>query len=313
MARIPDPSSTGPRAPASGLRHWTTRALLDWMTGAFREKGLDAPRLCAELLVAHVIGCERLRLYMEADRPASDLERDHLRALVARALRHEPVQYLVGEAWFFSLPMKVDRRVLVPRPSSETIVEHLLQTVRADPGLAPGGALVIADVCTGSGCLAVAILKNLPGARALATDLSPPALEVAHLNAQRHGVFDRIELLQGDLLSPLESHPAGHGLHALVSNPPYIPDHEWAEVPPNVKDFEPELALRAGPDGLAFVRPLIEQGPDHLRPGGLLFVEIASSTAASVLELARASPRLTGARIVDDFEGLPRVLFARRV
>jgi len=179
---------------------WTTRQLLDWMTRSFESNSLDSPRLCAELLLSHVIGCERLRLYMDADRPATPLERESLRKLVSRALRHEPVQYLVGEAWFFSLPFHVDHRVLIPRPSSETIVEHVLQQIRAEPTLAPGGSMTIADVGTGSGSLAVALAKNLPGARVVATDISSEALEVAHDNACRHHVEDRIECACGDLL-----------------------------------------------------------------------------------------------------------------
>jgi len=308
------PGETRARTEAQGSRpqRWTTRTLLEWMTGAFREKDIDSPRLCAELLVAHVIGCERLRLYTEADRPASELERDHLRSLVSRALKHEPVQYLVGEGWFFSLPFKVDRRVLIPRPSSESIVENLLQTFRAEPGLAPGGSAVIADICTGSGCLAIALLKNLPNARAIAADLSTEALEVAALNAEKHRVSDRIELLSGDLLAPLETHPAAHSLHAIVSNPPYIPDHEWETVAPNVKDFEPESALRAGDDGMKFVAPLIERAPAMLRPDGVLLVEIASCTAEDTLKQARQNKMLRDARIIDDWEGLPRVLSARR-
>jgi release factor glutamine methyltransferase len=308
----PAPAST----PAPG--QWTTRALLAWMTKAFVAKDLDAPRLCAELLLSHVIGCDRLRLYMDADRPASDLERDLLRGLVTRALAHEPVQYLVGEGWFFSLPFHVDKRVLIPRPSTETIVEHVLQLVRAEPGFAPGGAMVFADVCTGSGCVAVSLLKNLPDARAAATDVSPDALDVARANATRHAVIDRLDLLRGDLLDALDGHPTGVQLHALVSNPPYIPDSEWNSTDPatavgnNVKGFEPEIALRGGPDGLRFVRPLIEHGPTHLREGGLLMIEIAASTATAVLELARAQPTLRDARMLSDVDGLPRVLMARR-
>ena len=289
------------------------------MTRAFEGKGLDSPRLCAELLLSHVIGCERLKLYMDADRPASAIERDLLRSLVARALNHEPVQYLVGEAWFFSLAFHVDRRVLIPRPSSETIVEHLLQIVRAEPGFAPGGAMVFADVCTGSGCLAIALLKNLPNARAAATDLSPDALEVARANATRHAVIQRLDLLQGDLLAPLSAHPTGVRLDALISNPPYIPDHEWESDDPekavgkNVKGFEPEIALRGGTDGLRLVGPLIEHAPRHLREGGILLIEIAASTASSVLGLARGHTMLRDARILSDVEGLPRVLMARRI
>lgn len=297
---------------------WTTRSLLAWMSKAFAEKDLDSPRLCAEMLLAHVIGCDRLRLYMDADRPATALERDLLRGLVARALKHEPVQYLVGEGWFFSLPFVVDRRVLIPRPSSEVIVEAVLQHARAEPGFAPGGSVVFVDVCTGSGCIAVALLKNLPGARGAALDVSADALEVARANAVRHGVIERLDLLRGDLLAPLEGHPMGVQLHYLVANPPYIPDDEWESEDPatgvgrNVKGFEPELALRGGRDGMKHVKPLIDQGPRHLREGGLLMVEIAASTAEAVLALARDHPELRDARIEKDIEGLPRVLIARR-
>lgn len=289
---------------------WTTRSLLAWMSEAFTKAGLDSPRLSAELLLSHVLGTDRLRLYMDADRPASPLERSKLRDLAGRALKHEPVQYLVGEAWFFSLPFHVDSRVLVPRPSTETLVERILQHARAEPGHRQA---VIADVCTGSGAIAVALLKNLPEARAAAVDVSPEALEVARHNAARHGVLDRLDLLRGDLLAPLEDHPDGRSLHYLVANPPYIPDHEWDDVPANVRDYEPALALRAGPDGLTHVRPLIERGPELLRPGGLLLVEIASCTAEAALGLAGSHPLLTRARIERDFEGRPRMLEAQRV
>lgn len=303
---------------AAGGSSWTTRSLLKWIGTALGERGIESPRLCAELLVSHVLGCERLKLYMDADRPASALERDVLRGLVSRALKHEPVQYLVGEGWFFSLPMRVDRRVLIPRPCTEMIVEHVLQHARTNPGLAPGGAWTLADVCTGSGCIAVAILKQLGAARAAATDVSADAIEVASANALRHGVKDRMDLLVGNLLEPLSGHPMGSALHYLVSNPPYIPDWQWESTDPehavgaNVKGFEPEIALRGGVDGLAFVRPIVERAPALLREGGVLLVEIASATEEAVLELARAQDGLREVRVEKDFEGLPRMLHAVR-
>jgi release factor glutamine methyltransferase len=297
---------------------WTTRRLLAWMTDTFTKKDLDSPRLCAELLMAHVIGCERLRLYMEADRPASPLERETLRGLVARALKHEPVQYLVGQAWFFSLPFHVDKRVLIPRPATETIVERVLQHVRVEPnfGGPSGDGVLLADVCTGSGCIAVALLKNMTAARAVATDISEGALEIARQNAQRHKVADRIDFLQGNLLDPLLDFPATRGkgsLNYLVCNPPYIPDHEWADVPPNVKDHEPASALRGGPDGLDYVRPILDYGPALLKPGGLLLVEIAASSADAAMDLLKARPDLTDAQVLQDHEGHPRVLTGRRM
>lgn len=298
---------------------WTTRKLLAWMKEAFAKAGLDSPQLCAEMLVAHVLGCERLKLYTDPDRPASPLERQTLRDLTTRALKDEPVQYLVGEAWFFSLPFQVDKRVLIPRPATTTIVEHVLQHARATPGFHED--VVVADICTGSGCIAISLAKHLRGSHILATDISPEALEVARANAERHKVADRIDLLEGDLLQPLDNHPAAGGddsLHYIVSNPPYIPDDEWKSddpetgVQPNVRKYEPELALRAGPDGLRFVRPILEKGPDRLRPGGLILVEIAASRAKEARAIAESNRKLEAVTVLKDFEGHPRTVVARR-
>lgn len=306
---------------AANTELWTTRKLLLWMRQAFTKKDLDSPGLMSEILLAHILGCDRLRLHMDADRPASPLERETLRGLVQRALNHEPVQYLTGEAWFYGSPFKVDRRVLIPRPSTSTIVDEILHHARATPGFggpagpSSGEGVLLADLCTGSGCIAITLLKQLPLARAVATDLSGDALAVAAENAKRHNVTDRIEFLEGDLTAALAKHPvagADAGLHYLVSNPPYIPDHEWDAVEPNVKNHEPHLALRGGKDGMDLVRRIIADAAHRLRAGGLLAVEIAASTSKPVLALAQATPGLTGARIVRDLEGLDRVLIATR-
>jgi release factor glutamine methyltransferase len=287
------------------------------MQEAFSRQQLDSPRLLAEMLMAHVIGAERLKLYLDPDRPASPLERDALRNLVARALKHEPIQYLVGEAWFFGLPFHVDRRVLIPRPATETIVEEVLQNLRArhGPSATRGGGVLIADVCTGCGCIAVALLKNLPGARVVATELSEEAVEVARGNAVRHGVSDRLDILKGDLLAPLLDYPTTRGaasLDYLVSNPPYIPDDEWGAVAPNVKNHEPHLALRGGVDGLDYVRRLLADGPRLVKGGGLLMIEVADSRASAARELVEAHKDLGDVRVLKDFEGLPRVVMARK-
>jgi release factor glutamine methyltransferase len=296
---------------------WTTRRLLAWMTDAFKKKGMDSPQLQARLLMAHVIGCDDMRLFLDPDRPASDLERGQLRDLVGRALKDEPVQYLIGEWRFFGLPFKVDKRVLIPRPSTETIVEHVLQHTRAEPGFGgkTGEGVLIADVCTGSGNIAISLLKNLTGARAVATDVSAGALEVARENAAKLGVSDRIDFLGGDLLAPLAEFPGTRGLgmlHYLVSNPPYIPDDEWGAVAANVKNYEPTSALRGGVDGMTFVRPLIERGPAHLRPGGLILIEVATARAEESVALMNSRPEIAWATVLDDVEGLPRVVVGRR-
>ncbi|MEM8758064.1 MAG: peptide chain release factor N(5)-glutamine methyltransferase [Planctomycetota bacterium] len=292
---------------------WTTRRLLAWMTEAFAAKGLDSPRLSAEVLLAHVIGCDRLRLYMDVDRPASEIERGALRDLVQRANNHEPVQYLTGEAWFFGMRLKVDQRVLIPRPATETIVEAVLHHCKSRPGFGgkTGEGALIADIGTGSGAVALALAKHLPGARLVATDISADALRVARENAERLEMTDRIEFIEGDLLTALSAHPsAGQEgeLSFLVSNPPYIPDDEWDAVEPNVREHEPTLALRGGMDGLALVRPLLTDGPALVRHGGLVLVELAASRADEAATLAKAAHPSSRVELLRDLEGHDRVI-----
>lgn len=289
-------ATTGP-----GRDVWTTRRLLQWTTSYFARKGFDSPRVAAEMLLAHVLGTRRLRLYMEADRPASDLERAALRELVERAARHEPVDYLVGQAPFFSMMLKVSPAVLIPRPSTESLVEHIIQHARRTPGF---GSPLIADIGTGSGAIAIALARHVPHAQVIATDISAEALAIARANAAEQGVADRIAFVQGDLLEPL----AGRRVRYLVSNPPYISDAEWAVVEPNVKDYEPEHALRGGVDGLKFIRALVAGARQHLESPGQLVLEIAASQKAAALQLAAAAAGLTNPHVLADHERLPRVL-----
>jgi len=285
---------------------WTTRQLLRWTGEFFSKKGLDHPRLRAEMLLAHVLGVDRLKLYMDADRPATELERATFRELVERAAKHEPVDYLVGYTPFFSLHLKVTPDVLVPRPSTETLVEHVLQHARRTPGL---HTPVIADIGTGSGAIAIALAKHIKSAHVIATDVSPAALAIARENAEAHGVSDRVEFIEGDLLAPLE----GRRVQFLVSNPPYISDNEWAEVPAHVKEYEPASALRGGADGLKYLRPLIQHARQHLESPGQLVLEFAASQKQQVLELAEHTDGLAYEHVLADHERLPRVLVADAV
>lgn len=293
---------------------WTTARLLDWMHQTFRQRDLDSPRLLAEMLLAHVMGCERIQLYTQADRPASPEERDTLRELVRRALAHEPVQYLVNQAWFYGIPLSVDRRVLIPRPETETLVDLALQAAR-DAGRQPQDPWLVGDVCTGSGCVAIAIARSLRTATVLASDISPDALQVAQRNRESSGVSDRVHLLEGNLAEPLMDHPLVSetgGLDILTANPPYIPDDEWDAVEPNVKDHEPTLALRGGIDGVDLIAPLLGSLSAVLKPGGLAFIELAASRADLVLELSRRIDGICDQRIVKDAAGRPRVLACAR-
>ena len=275
----------------------------------FARKQIDSPRLCAELLLAHVLGCERMRLYMDTDRPASAAELTRLRALVERAGRHEPIQYLLGEAWFFTRPFAVTPATLIPRPSTERIIEEVLQRLRSESRMTE--PLTIVDIGTGSGILAITFAASLPAARVIATDISPEAIAVARANAQRHGVSDRIEFVHGSLLEPLVHRTPLVQVDFLVSNPPYISNAEWDGVEMNVRDFEPTMALRAGADGLDYLRPLIAASHQFVRPGGEVLLEIADSQAEVVRLLAAENPVLAEVRILSDYEQLPRVLAAR--
>ncbi|MHC5113877.1 MAG: peptide chain release factor N(5)-glutamine methyltransferase [Planctomycetota bacterium] len=285
---------------------WTTRRLLAWMTDRFTEREVDAPRIVAEMLLAHVLGCERLRLYMEVDRPASPAELAELKALVKRADAHEPVQYLVGRTSFFTHELAVDGSTMIPQPCTEDLVEAVLAWSR-EPGRE--GPLRIADVGTGSGCIAIALLRALPDATVLATDIVPAALDLARRNAKDVGVEDRIELVEGDGLAPLVA--AGGAFDVICSNPPYIGDDEWdgGQVQRSVREHVPATALRGGADGLDVIRPIIAGVGALLAPGGLLAMEIGHAQRDAVLELARAAG-LRDPRVLKDHEDHWRVLLA---
>ncbi|MBB6429994.1 N5-glutamine methyltransferase family protein [Algisphaera agarilytica] len=344
---------------------WTTRKLLSWTTQHFEDKGVDSPRVAAEMLLGHVLDVPRLKLYMEPDRPASEEERQTFRELVTRAGKHEPVDYLIGKAPFFGLELRVTPAVLIPRPSTETIIEYVLQAVRSpqrvaealpvfaeeqvqprDSASAPAGELTyepepmpeesqteseaiateqedsafeppapkpapgfngrIADVCTGSGAIAVTLATQLPEATFVATDLSEDALAIARQNAEDHGVADRIEFRHGSLYEPL----GDERFDFVLSNPPYISDAEWAEVLPNVKDYEPTMALRSGADGLDHLRPLIADASRYLLPQGQILLEM-SSTQADAVERFASEAGLSDIAVLKDHEEFPRIVVGR--
>ncbi|MEM9884045.1 MAG: peptide chain release factor N(5)-glutamine methyltransferase [Planctomycetota bacterium] len=285
---------------------WTTRRLLHWTTGHFERAGVDSPRVAAEMLLGFVLGVERLRLYMEPDRPASAAERERFRGLVQRAAGQEPVDYLVGHAPFFGLQLAVSPAVLIPRPSTEAIVERVLQDER---GRDRRDGLRVVDIGTGSGAIAVTLAKHLPDVSVVATDVSDEALAVAKANAETIGVSERIDFRGGDLYQPV----AGERFDWVLSNPPYISDAEWADVLPNVAEHEPVGALRAGADGLDVLRPLIAGAGGRLLPKGRVLFEHSFSQGEATRSLAAATGGAGGLRDVEtlkDHEGLDRVLLA---
>ncbi len=276
---------------------WTTLKLVAWTQGYFARAGVASPRLDAELLLAHALSCDRVRLYLDFDKPLGAAELAAFRELVRRRVEGEPVAYLTGAKEFHGRRFRVDARVLVPRPETELLLEAAL------PALPEGGAAL--DLCTGSGALALTLALERPGARVTATDLSAEALEVAAANAAALGA--KVELLRGDLLGALPSPPPRFDV--IVANPPYVPSGEWEGLPREVRR-EPRLALDGGPDGLRLLSRIAAEAPRFLRPGGLLVAEMHESHLEALPRLCREAG-FASAEARRDLAGLPRLVVAR--
>lgn len=269
------------------------------LTAAFlEERGVPNPRLDAEVLLAHVLGVERIQLYLQFDRPLTEEEIGAYREVVRRRGRREPVGYIRGFREFWSLPFAVDRRVLVPRPETEILVGACLERM--------GAAGVLADLGIGSGAIALSLLVERPEWRGVGVDRSEPALEVAALNARGLGVEDRLVLCSGDLCCPLD----GDRFDLMVSNPPYVPSAEIPGLEPEVSDNEPREALDGGPDGLSVIRRIVRESKGRLKPGGLLAFEFGVGQEKAVREALGIRGGLRDIQIVNDYAGRPRVALA---
>jgi len=282
---------------------WTVGRLLTWTTDWLATKGSESPRLEAEVLLAHVRGCQRILLYTAFDTPVADAERARFRALVKRRGEGEPVAYLVGSREFFSLPFAVSPAVLVPRPETEGLVVRVIDLCQ---GL---DAPRIVDVGTGSGAIAVTAAKRLPRARVVATDISAAALAVAGDNARRHGVAERVEIVECDLL---DDPRAAGPWDVVVSNPPYVRDDEFDSLPRDVRLHEPKGALVAGPTGVEVIARLAHQAAERLAAGGWLIVEMGPSVAAAAEAAVAAVEGLRLEPTLKDLAGLARILQARK-
>ena len=284
---------------------WTVRRLLEWTPGFFAKKNVDQPRLSAELLLSHVLKLARIQLYTGYDNVVDDAKLARFRDLVKRAGDQEPIAYLTGIAHFFSLEFSVNRDVLIPRPDTETLVENVLQTVRHQPGLEAPRVL---DLCTGSGCVAAAIAKNLKTANVLAIDISEKAADVARKNIEQLELSDRMMVEVGDLFEPMKKIVDARPFDLIVSNPPYIATDQLPGLDKSVREYEPMLALDGGVDGLVIHRRILAKAPDHLLPGGRVFLEIAFDQGPAAREMALDYDAFVEPRILKDFGGRDRVL-----
>lgn len=288
-------------------------ALVDYLrlaTEYLQKCGSGSPRLDAELLLAHVLGVDRVALYVNHDRPLVPDEVGAFRELLRQRGRGTPMAYILGERPFLSTSLVVSPAVLIPRPETELLVEAALAWLAEQPG----ASLLVADVGTGSGAIAIGIALAEPRAHVMALDVSADAARVARANVDRHDVNDRVEVLAGDLLTPLLVPPRSARfrgrLDAVVSNPPYIATAELDTLPRDVREHEPRIALDGGPDGLAAYRRLIPMAGQALRPGGLLALEIGADQGEAVAALLAADDGWRDVRVEKDYAGHDRIVLS---
>lgn len=291
---------------------WTIGRLLNWTADYLRKAGSQSPRLDAEVLLAHARGCQRIELYTAFSEEPSEQTRSSFRDLVRRRAEGTPVAYLVGYKEFYSMTFEVNSDVLVPRPETEHLVLETLDLAkRLQKKESVQDKLHLADVGTGSGAVAIAILRHLPTSHLIAVDISPAALEIAKRNAQRHALDDqRISFVEGDLLSWCSPKQQ---FDIIVSNPPYVSPQEYQNLPKTVRDFEPRLALISEPDGGSVIARLISQASQHVRPGGYLIFEFSPMLESRLPDLISPTGAWSAPIISKDIGGNSRVVTLQRL
>ena len=290
-------------------RVWTIQELLTWTTDFFRTRGMETPRLDAEVLLAAVLGRDRMYLYVHFDEPLEPAELATFRSYVKERGAHVPMAYILGRREFMGLSFRVTRDTLIPRPDTEILAQFAVDTLRARAE-AGAGELRFADIGTGTGAIALSVLHHTEGTRADAVDISPAAAAVAAENAATLGLTaERIEVLTGDLTAPL----LGRSYAMILSNPPYIPSADVKTLMEDVKAYEPHLALDGGADGLAVYRRLLRDAPDLLTEGGIIAVEVGIHEATDVAALMAAHPRIVRTKKLRDLAGIERVVVGETV
>ena len=282
-------------------RTWTIREILDWATQDFAARGIESPRLDAELLVAKALGTDRIGLYLDLNRPLVDQERDAIRPLVTRRREREPVAYILGHRDFYGRRFKVTPDVLIPRPDTETLVEHALECIPED------AACRVLDVGTGSGAVAITIAAERPLARVTATDISEGALRVATENAEQLDVASRVRFERANLLNGEEQYDV------IVSNPPYITSSELIGLQPEIREHEPSTALEAGEDGLDVVRALLTAAVPATASDAQMLIEIGAEQAVPVVDFVKEHRAWQPIAVYLDLNRIDRVVHLRRI
>ncbi len=294
----------------SRSRPFTEVTLIEAINGIstkLEAAGVANARLDAEVLLCHVLGKDRAWLLAHMPDALGDEDFRLFEQAGKRRAAREPLQYITGKQEFWGLEFMITPDVLIPRPETELVLESILAT-----GQDRNRLLQIIDLCTGSGCIAVSMAKELPQARILATDKSAKALSIAGENARRHGVADRIRFFEGDLFTPLEELDIHGQVDIIAANPPYIPSADYGTLQPEVRDYEPEMALFAGPDGTEVHRRILEEAPAFLRNDGMLVMEMGAGQAEMLRQMARQASSYHPPEILKDLAGIDRVIVMRK-
>ena len=286
---------------------WTIGSLLQWTTDFLRRHGSEAPRLDAEVLLAEAHACRRIDLYTAYEGIAPESTRVAYRELVRQRAKGAPVAYLVGRREFYSHVFRVTPDVLIPRPETEFVLVALLDLVKQRES--DSAAVRIVDVGTGSGVLAICAALHIPNSQIIAIDISPAALEVARANAAELGVAERIEFREGNLLSIF---PANQAIDFVISNPPYVRSSEWEFLAPDIRNYEPRVALIAGDKGTEIIVRLVAESSERLRHDGWLIMEVSPFIVDDVVSIISDDPALAPPRTVKDLRQQPRVVMTRR-
>ena len=279
---------------------WTVLKVITWTTEHFQKKGMDNPRLDAEVLLAHLLGIDRMGLYLNYDTPLKEGERALYREMIQRRTAGEPVAYIVGHREFWSMKFAVSPESLIPRPETEHLVE---EAVRIGKELRPPQRVL--EIGHGCGAVAIALATELTEAQIVATDISPGTRSLARDNAEAHGVGERVRFVMGDLYPP-EDEP----FDLICSNPPYIPTGEILHLAPEVRDYEPLTALDGGEDGLSFFREIAQGAADFLVEGGWLLLEMGKGQDRQVAVILQ-DQGFSHIDLVPDFAGVKRVIKAQ--
>jgi release factor glutamine methyltransferase len=285
---------------------WTIQQHLNRITQYLTEKHIDSPRLEAELLMSQTLKMQRIDLYTQFDKEVSQDDSKRLGELVQRASEHEPIAYLIGRTEFYSIDLEVTNDCLIPRPETELLVDKALEFLRGREG-----RQFVCDLCTGCGCIAIAMAKNFLEADIIATDISEAALKQAERNIERHGLKERIKLLCGDLFEPFVPQIDRAKFDLIVCNPPYVSSAEYEKLDRNVKDYEPREALFGGEDGLDVYKRIASGAADYLKADAALIVETGYRQGETVKKLFEQAG-FKDLKIEKDFQNNDRVVIARR-